>query len=131
MATRTFLTGNARHKVIIETPTQGVDSPGGITWSWSTLATRWAVVRPAGNPLSAREAWGNFQNIGKQLYEVRIRYDATLRNITSDDRIKLSNYDSPETYRILRLVGPLQIVQERHHVVILIGELVEGDAQTI
>lgn len=124
---RTYQTGHARHKVVFETATQGVDSPGAITWSWSTLATRWASVRP----LTGREYWGSMQSVGEQMYEFRVRYDSTVRSITSEERVRLSNYDSPETFRYFKIMGPIQIVQERHHVVIIMAKQVDGNAQII
>lgn len=62
-------------KATIETPTEGTNSIGEPTLTWSTFATRWIALLP----LSGAERVASLQNEGTVTHRVRMRYTAGLK----------------------------------------------------
>lgn len=72
-------------KATIETPTEGVNSIGEPTLTYSTFATRWIALLP----LSGAERVASLQNEGTVTHRVRMRYTSGLKpkmRITSEGR---------------------------------------------
>jgi len=76
---------DAKIKLKIETPTEAIDSYGGRTISWSTLATVWAALKP----VSGREVFA------QQAQQKRITHVATIRYLSS-----LANIANIRSYRV-------------------------------
>lgn len=76
--------GRLRHKIVIETVTEGRDAMGGITESWATHAT----VRASVEPLIGKEYFAAQAVTTANQVKFRIRY---LSTVTTKMRI---NYDS-------------------------------------
>ena len=112
--------GWMRRKVIIETPTVTVDSPGGVVESWATYVTRWMEIRP----LSGVEFWSSKQMYAEQVVTFVCRYDAALSDklFRPDKRLALSNNDSPESYRYFDIVDIRNEHQRNRRVLILAKE---------
>lgn len=69
----------------IETPTEGTNSIGEPTFTYSTFATRWIALLP----LSGAERVASMQNEGTVTHRVRMRYTAGLKSkmrLVSDGR---------------------------------------------
>ena len=62
-------------KAVIETPTEGTNSIGEPTFTWSTFATRWIALLP----LSGAERVASLQNEGTVTRRVRLRYTPGLK----------------------------------------------------
>lgn len=62
-------------KATIETPTEGTNSIGEPTFTYSTFATRWMALLP----LSGAERVASLQNEGTVTHRVRMRYTAGLK----------------------------------------------------
>lgn len=90
-----------RHLVTIEQRSESISSTGGVSYSWSTLATRRMSVQPA----KGSEPWVSDQAIGQNMVEFRTRFDAVTKALTTNHRLKLSNNDSPETFRTFDIEG--------------------------
>lgn len=72
-------------KATIETPTEGTNSIGEPTFTYSTFATRWIALLP----LSGAERVASMQNEGTVTHRVRMRYTAGLKpkmRLVSDGR---------------------------------------------
>ena len=72
-------------KATIETPTEGTNSIGEPTFTYSTFATRWIALLP----LSGAERVASLQNEGTVTHRVRMRYTAGLKpkmGLVSDGR---------------------------------------------
>jgi len=87
--------GALRDRVVIQSNTTAVDSQGGRTSSWGTLATVWAHVRA----LSGSEQI-DAAAVGSQVrYEVEIQYRT---DVTASQRLSWTPYlGSPKTLQIL------------------------------
>lgn len=83
--------GTLTEQVIIEAPAEANDH-GDVTTTWSTLATVWASVHPAGST----EAWRQQQVYGELSHVVRMR---ARTNVSSKHRIKMGT-------RYLEILGP-------------------------
>ena len=62
-------------KAEIQTPTEGVNSIGEPTFTYSTFATRWIALLP----LSGAERVASLQNEGTVTHRVRLRYTPGLK----------------------------------------------------
>ncbi len=62
-------------KATIETPTEGTNSIGEPTFTYSTFATRWIALLP----LSGAERVASLQNEGTVTHRVRMRYTSGLK----------------------------------------------------
>ena len=62
-------------KAEIQTPTEGVNSIGEPTFTYSAFATRWIALLP----LSGAERIASLQNEGTVTHRVRMRYTAGLK----------------------------------------------------
>jgi SPP1 family predicted phage head-tail adaptor len=62
-------------KATIQTPTEGTNSIGEPTFTYSTFATRWMALLP----LSGAERVASLQNEGTVTHRVRMRYTAGLK----------------------------------------------------
>jgi len=62
-------------KAEIQTPTEGVNSIGEPTFTYSAFATRWMALLP----LSGAERIASLQNEGTVTHRVRMRYTAGLK----------------------------------------------------
>ncbi len=72
-------------KATIETPTEGTNSIGEPTFTYSTFATRWLALLP----LSGAERVASLQNEGTVTHRVRMRYTSGLKpkmRLVSDGR---------------------------------------------
>lgn len=72
-------------KATIETPTEGTNSIGEPTFTYSTFATRWIALLP----LSGAERVASLQNEGTVTHRVRMRYTPGVKpkmRIISDGR---------------------------------------------
>jgi SPP1 family predicted phage head-tail adaptor len=63
------------HKAEIQSPTEGVNSIGEPTFTYSTFATRWIALLP----LSGAERVASLQNEGTVTHRVRMRYTDGLK----------------------------------------------------
>ena len=63
-----------RHKVTIQQPSTGKNSAGAPAPAWSTLAIRWAGIKP----LSGREYIAAQAAQSKTSHEIRMRWDSTV-----------------------------------------------------
>lgn len=73
------------HLATIETPTEGTNSIGEPTLTYSTFATRWIALLP----LSGAERVASLQNEGTVTHRVRMRYTSGLKpkmRLKSDGR---------------------------------------------
>lgn len=67
--------GKLRHRLRIESETEARDAVGGVTRSWSTVATVWGEVR---SPRGAEELRVHtVQEVGVRVIEIRYRSDVT------------------------------------------------------
>lgn len=62
-------------KATIQTPTEGTNSIGEPTFTYSTFATRWMALLP----LSGAERVASLQNEGTVTHRVRMRYTSGLK----------------------------------------------------
>jgi SPP1 family predicted phage head-tail adaptor len=62
--------GEFRHRVDVQSKTEGRDAHGGFTESWSTDATRWAMVKP----LVGREFTESNQTDARVTHRVTMRF---------------------------------------------------------
>ena len=72
-------------KATIESPTEGTNSIGEPTFTYSTFATRWIALLP----LSGAERVASMQNEGTVTHRVRMRYTSGLKpkmRLVSDGR---------------------------------------------
>lgn len=72
-------------KATIQTPTEGTNSIGEPTFTYSTFATRWMALLP----LSGAERVASLQNEGTVTHRVRMRYTSGLKpkmRLVSDGR---------------------------------------------
>lgn len=77
--------GTMDHLATIETPTEGTNSIGEPTFTYSTFATRWIALLP----LSGAERVASLQNEGTVTHRVRMRYTHGLKpkmRLLSDGR---------------------------------------------
>jgi len=75
--------GELRHQVTIQRNTATAqDNYGQVVESWSTIATRWASIRP----MTGDESEEGKQVKAKATHEIKMRY---LVDITTKDRVKL------------------------------------------
>lgn len=67
--------GEMHEKATVQTPTEGVNSIGEPTFTYSTFATRWIAILP----LSGAERVASMQNEGTVTHRVRMRYTSGLK----------------------------------------------------
>lgn len=67
--------GEMDKKATVQTPTEGVNSIGEPTFTYSTFATRWIAILP----LSGAERVASMQNEGTVTHRVRMRYTSGLK----------------------------------------------------
>lgn len=67
--------GEMDQKATVQTPTDGVNSIGEPTFTYSTFATRWILILP----LSGAERVASMQNEGTVTHRVRMRYTPDLK----------------------------------------------------
>lgn len=67
--------GTMDHLVTVQTPTEGTNSIGEPTFTYSTFATRWIALLP----LSGAERVASLQNEGTVTHRVRMRYTEGLK----------------------------------------------------
>lgn len=67
--------GEMDEKATVQTPTEGVNSIGEPTFTYSTFATRWIAILP----LSGAERVASMQNEGTVTHRVRMRYTSGLK----------------------------------------------------
>jgi SPP1 family predicted phage head-tail adaptor len=67
--------GKLDYQATIQTPTEGVNSIGEPTLSWSTFATRWVAIEP----LSGSEQVANMVSQGTTTHRVKLRYTPGLK----------------------------------------------------
>ncbi len=76
----------ARSRVVIQARTDTVDSYGGASVAWSTLATVWAIIEPA----SGREFLQSNQLQSRTSHKITIRYQSSLKNTASAAKNRIS-----------------------------------------
>lgn len=74
--------GKYRHRVTIERLTESKDATGGLTESWSIVATRWARVVP----LSGKESYDEAHELAVINARIELRADSITTSITAKDR---------------------------------------------
>ena len=97
--------GPLRHRVAIQTGTPSQDEYGGVTLTFSTVATVWASVEP----MSGRELVSAQQQHAETSHRIRVRYTA---NVTQQSRIVwesrtfevVSLIDNKEEKRMIELM---------------------------
>ena len=62
--------GNLRHRLILEAPDETPDGIGGVTRTWSALATLWGEIEP----LSADDVMLADKRIGLVTHKIHIRH---------------------------------------------------------
>ena len=95
--------GKLRHRVVIQTPTDSIDSTGGTSQTWATHATVWARIVETG----AGETTTASQVQTKTTQKVQIRH---LSTVTSEMRIN----DSDKS-RILNIVDIEGDPSDKHY----------------
>ena len=112
--------GWLRRKVTIQSLSQAVDSPGGPTKSYSDYATRWMSIEP----LRGTEFWTAKQVYAEQVVQFIVRYDAALHDLLfgPDKRLKVSQNDSPETFRFYDIIEVRNEHERNRRMVIIAKE---------
>ena len=95
--------GRLKWRIQIQTPTETVNADGDVISSWSTTDTVWAMKTPN----KVMESFVNQQRFAQAELGFRIR--RTSFTITPKMRIRLSNNDSPETFRTFNIHGTQEI----------------------
>lgn len=95
--------GKLKWRVQIQTFTESTGSGGGVTGTWSTTATVWADKTPQ----KVMERHVTQQRFAQATLGFRVR--KTSFTITPKMRVRLSNNDSPETYRVFDILGTQEI----------------------
>ena len=76
--------GRLRHRITVERQTGAAqDAYGGAVEDWTTLAARWAEIRP----VNGREGFDADQPRGEVSHEIWLRYGADIADLSSADRI--------------------------------------------
>lgn len=88
--------GERRHRVVFQTATVAQDAFGEPDQTWSTLATRWALVQP----LKGRERFAANQVQADVDHRIVCRYDSTLSALAPGDRATWSGH----TYDIRSII---------------------------
>ena len=70
-----FHIGALRHRLILEAPERTDDNGGGVTQTWSEIATLWASIKPLGG----LELFEKDRLTGRLTHEIRIRYRTGVR----------------------------------------------------
>lgn len=76
----------ARNRIVIQSPTETVDSYGARTVSFSTQSTVWAQIIPN----SGREIFAQGAIQSRYTHKIIIRYQSALKNITSISDYRVS-----------------------------------------
>lgn len=80
--------GERRHRVVFETATVVQDAFGEPDQTWSTLATRWAVVLP----MKGKERFSANQVQADVDHRIVCRYDSTMSALVPGDRATWSGH---------------------------------------
>lgn len=80
--------GERRFRVVFETATVGQDAYGEPDQTWSTLATRWALIQP----MKGKERFSTNQTQVDVDHRIVCRYDSTLSALTAGDRAKWNGH---------------------------------------
>ena len=91
--TRPQQIGALRHRLTLETPVRVDDGGGGVTLTWSAVATLWASIQPG----SGNEVFAGDRLTGRITHEIRIRYRP---GVTPDMRFR----DNSRVFHILAAV---------------------------
>jgi SPP1 family predicted phage head-tail adaptor len=78
----------ARNRIIIQKPTETVDSYGGRTTSFTTHSTVWAQITPT----SGRELFAQGAVQSRLSHKILIRYQASLKDVKASSDFRIS-YD--------------------------------------
>ena len=88
--------GELRHSVNIERASESRDATGGVSKSWSALASG---VHAKIEPISSRERVTAGQVVGDATHRVFIRHSSDVSGVTSKDRVVFGS-------RVFEIVGP-------------------------
>lgn len=105
---------NLRQKIVIQKPSESVDSRGQITGEWEDVATRYAQVRK----MTGREATASNQLYAQATWRVRLRWERNL-NLNVEYRLKYND--------VYLLVGSITNVKQRNQEFeLLCSEVIDG-----
>lgn len=76
----------ARNRIVIQQPSETVDSYGGRTTSFTTHSTVWAQIIP----VSGRELFGQGAVQSRLSHKILIRYQSSLKDITTSSDYRVS-----------------------------------------
>lgn len=110
--------GQLRHKIVIETPTEGTPSAyGDAAPSWSTYATRWASIEP----MTGREAERASQQFGSVDYLIRTRHINGAMGASGKMR---AVWTVGEQVRIFNIVAAMDVMERQRETHLYAKELV-------
>lgn len=116
-------TVGAKNKyVTIEQVTVNRDSFGEPVKSYSTLLSCWAHIQP----LRGSEVFEAKQVMATVSHRIRINYDPRLKTVTPKCRIKLSNDDTPETFRYFDILALMNVNEMNYEYELLASEVIDG-----
>jgi SPP1 family predicted phage head-tail adaptor len=92
--------GDLRTRLTLETPSRAADGGGGASVTWSTAATVWASVRPAGGG----ESYALDRVAGKVSHEIVLRYRS---GVTPEMRLRAGS-------RVFEIRAAFDPDQRRH-----------------
>jgi len=80
--------GKFRHLCTIQRQTGAVDTTGGETFTWNTLAQTWCWIEPyVGSARAGREEWSGNQLIGLDYTRFHLRWDSRIADLCPKDQI--------------------------------------------
>ena len=79
--------GTLRETIVVQNFTELQDSYGEPIKTWGTYVTRRAAVEP----MNGTEKWAGNERLSEATHRIRIRYDTTAKDITTEMRV---SYDS-------------------------------------
>ena len=118
--------GLKNRRVVIERQTTTTDSYGDVLRTpWNTFATVWASIEP----VRGQDKFIAMQVAVEVTHKVRIRFATAMRPLldaTTEFRIKLSNNDSPETFRHFKVSSAIDINEHHREIEMLTTESIDG-----
>lgn len=111
--------GLCRKRIRVEAPSRNSsDSLGDSTPTWAEVLTTMAAIEP----YTGEEFLEGQQVTGKTLHRVTTRWCSELAGITANHRIRVSNDDSPETWRTFDVIAPLNLESRNRWLEIVASE---------
>lgn len=88
--------GELRDRITLQTPSESRDATGGVSKSWSAIASN---IHAKLMPFTSRERVTADQVIGEATHRVFIRYSSDVAGVTSKDRVLFGS-------RVFEILGP-------------------------